>query len=858
MALAVAAVCRAEVEPGTSNAVESAPRDATPFQSSSLKPVVVQLKWRHQFQFAGFYAALARGFYSKEGFDVTLKPATPEINPIDEVVSGRADYGVANSELLLYRMNGAPVTALAVIMQHSPLVFISLKETGILSPQDLIGRRVMLPSDAYGADSHGLLLQEGVSHHQLIQVPLSFSIDDLINKNVDAMVGYITDQPYQLTRRNIAYNVIDPRAYGIDFYGDTLFTHEDHVAANYLEVKRFREATIRGWLYAIDNPEEIIQLIVERYHSEKSLDELRYEAEQTIELIVPQLVSIGHMNPGRWGAIAKVFQRLGLSKHEFDEQGFVFSPEGEEFNRRLRHILAAGSAIFFIPLFGVLALAVFNRRLKLAVQIKTHDLMDTNRVLLQKTERLQNTEQALSKLNLELEQRVFERTEALESARKKMEELAYYDTLTKLENRLLFRFQLEKALSRAGRHRHAQAALLYIDIDNFKSINDTLGHDAGDCVLVSLAKCLSMHIRKEDSAARLSGDEFAVLLTDVHCLADASQVAESILRYIAHPIPCKDKECFITVSIGISMAPSDSNNMDELIKFADLALYYAKRAGKNNWRAYKPEMNSQSLRRVQLDKELRDALKDNQFFLFYQPKVSLSSGELIGVEALIRWQHPEHGLKLPEEFITVAEDSGRIIDIGRWVIDQAAASIPVLEENRIHPVRLSINLSARQMRDERLLAHLEYLVTHGQIKPSSMELEITETSLIENSDECIRQLDRIKALGFALSIDDFGTGYSSLSYLKRLPVDIIKIDKSFLDGVPSDQDSVEIVSGIVAMAHKLRLKVVAEGVENLEQIDFLKDCQCDFAQGFFYGQPMSLDELIARYPGADKANAIPA
>jgi len=292
--------------------------------SSSLVPVTVQLKWKHQFQFAGFYAAVEKGFYKNAGFDVTLKEAGPQINPINEVLSGNADYGVANSELMLYRLNGEPVTALAVLIQHSPIVLMSLKSSAITRPQDLVGKKVMDAEGHYGANTRGILFNEKIELTQIESVPLSFNINDLIEKKVDVMVGYVTDQPYFLKKRNIPYNLIDPRNSGIDFYGDTLFTKESRVNSKPEEVALFRSATLEGWKYAAAHPEEVIDIIINQYHSEKNRDELQFEARETIKLIVPELVETGHMNSDRWQHIAQTFVDLNMAKSQPWNDGFMY------------------------------------------------------------------------------------------------------------------------------------------------------------------------------------------------------------------------------------------------------------------------------------------------------------------------------------------------------------------------------------------------------------------------------------------------------------------------------------------------------------------------------------------------------
>ncbi len=350
------------------------------FNAPHLTPITVQLKWKHQFQFAGYYAAAAKGFYQQAGFNVILKEAAPQVNPIEEVISGRADYGVANSELMLSRLNGVPVTALAAFIQHSPVVLMSLKSSNIFSPQDLIGKKVMYPAGTYGANTRGILLKEGVELSQFESVPLSFNINDLINSNVDAMVGYVTDQPYLLEKRNVAYNLIDPRNYGIDFYGDTLFTQEQRVDQKSDEVARFRAATIAGWRYAIQYPDEIIDIIMDQYHSKKNKDELQYEANETIKLMVPKLVDMGHMNPGRWKHIADVFISLNMTEGTFQNDGFIYTPEKEKAAKKLRLFFRAALILSTVAVVFIIVLFYFNKKLKMAVSEKTLTLKRSNTV----------------------------------------------------------------------------------------------------------------------------------------------------------------------------------------------------------------------------------------------------------------------------------------------------------------------------------------------------------------------------------------------------------------------------------------------------------------------------------------------
>ena len=949
-------------------------------EQTSLTPITVQLKWKHQFQFAGFYAAVAKGFYQDAGFEVTLKEASPQTVPVEEVLSGRADYGIANSELMLYRLNGEPVTAVAAIIQHSPIVLMSLKSSNILSPQDLIGKKVMYPEGYYGANTQGILLKNDIELSQIESIPLSFNINDLIDKKVDVMVGYITDQPYLLKKENIAYNLMDPRKYGIDFYGDILFTHEDRLNKKPKDLALFRAATIKGWEYAIKHPDEIIDIILTQYPSVKNKDELQYEAQETIKLIVPHLVDMGQMNPNRWKHIAETFISLKMTQGSYEKEGFIYIPEREQANQSMRMVLRTVGAISIIVLLCLTGLIYFNRKLKAAVSMQTLHLTEVNERLLSSSLQLTSKENALNTLNTELEQRIATRTNRLnevnqtltqeieqgkrrelslqllskaiensssavliiddkqiisyaspaflkltglqpntlekqsvsiikdklplpnlsniqfshssedliqcelkctdsetvthwlqtsisplwaedesishyvlvfeditniKNRKDEMEKMALYDPLTGLENRVLFRTRLEQAIQNTQRG-NIKTALLFIDVDNFKEVNDTLGHEAGDTVLKTIANRLLTHVRTNDTVARISGDEFTVLLNNINSYADASKVTSGILKSFQNPIHLKNSEIFITVSIGISITPDDATNIDELIKNADLAMYEAKQKGRNNLQFFSGDMNAEVKRKNTIERELRSAIDNSNFMLLYQPKVQFDNSTIVGAEALIRWEFSKDKVRNPNDFISVAEETGLIIPLGYWVVKQAIEDINVLLSKGIEHIKISINLSPRQIKDAHFVSEIRALFVSAPEYTQYFEFEITENAFIDNQPENINRLNELRDMGFSMSIDDFGTGYSSLSYLKRLPIDTIKIDRAFVMDLPGDKDNAEITSAVVAMAHKLKLSVVAEGIENKEQTHFLKSIHCDFAQGFYYGRPMTLEHLIAQ------------
>jgi diguanylate cyclase (GGDEF)-like protein/PAS domain S-box-containing protein len=439
------------------------------------------------------------------------------------------------------------------------------------------------------------------------------------------------------------------------------------------------------------------------------------------------------------------------------------------------------------------------------------------------------------------------------SKRKRAEERAEYlatrDPLTGLPNRLLLHDRLEQGVFNAARHQ-AGFAFMFIDLDRFKTINDSLGHQVGDELLKRVAARLTACVRATDTVARLGGDEFAVILENLEGDDDegAQQVAEKMIAAMGAPMLIDNQHLSTSCSIGISLYPTDGKDSAALMKNADVAMYYAKEMGRNNYQFFSPEMNSRAQERLSVENFLRLALKRNELVLHYQPRMSISSGELVGVEALIRWQHPRRGLLMPEKFIDVAEDSGLIVPIGEWVIEHACAQVRKWQGVVKPDLKVSVNLSVGQVIDaERLYRAVEAALASSGIAPSCLELELTESHLMQNIPEKAELLHRLGQLGVGISIDDFGTGYSSLSYLKTLPVDSIKIDSSFVRDIHSDANDEAIIKAILAMAHSLHLSVVAEGVETAAQLRALKELGCDEYQGFHESPALPPAEFERRY-----------
>lgn len=425
----------------------------------------------------------------------------------------------------------------------------------------------------------------------------------------------------------------------------------------------------------------------------------------------------------------------------------------------------------------------------------------------------------------------------------KMEQLAYYDHLTGLHNRILFKDHLRTTLQVCQRDK-SHFALMYLDLDHFKRINDTLGHEAGDTLLIEVARRIKECLREEDVVARLGGDEFAVLLHQVGSPQYAYIVANKVIAALNRPLLLSGQEVVIGVSIGITLAPDDSLQLDALMKNADLAMYQAKEKGRNTFQFYTADMNHEVEFRLALESDLRSALKNQEFELYFQPVIDLQTGKIVCAEALLRWHHPVRGMVSPVDFIPVAEDSGLIVPIGNWVMRAACQQAKNIQKALHRPLGIAVNVSARQLHDNGFVDALKAALEEIRIAPEWLSVELTETTLMADGNNAVERLRRIQAMGVSIAIDDFGTGYSSLSNLKRLPINTVKIDRSFVEGLPGDEEDRAITTLIVAMANSLNYKVIVEGVETAAQLTFLTLCGCDYAQGYYFSKPVPADELM--------------
>lgn len=500
--------------------------------NDGVQVIDVQLRWKHQFQFAGYYAAIAQGYYREEGLEVHLHEGGPNITPVEEVLSGRAQYAEANSELLYARLHGKPLVALAVIFQHSPSVLLARTDKGVRTVHDLIDKPVMLMDAQTDADFLAMFRSEGIPLEKLQLLPSSYQIEDLANGKVTAFNSYLTNEPFYLKQRGVDYNVISPVTYGIDFYSDILFTTQAEIDEHPQRVEAFRRATLRGWRYAMDNPEEIIDLLLNQYSVEKSRAHLEFEAQAMRPLVQSDLIEIGHMNPGRWQRMAETFLELGMVNNIDGLEHFIYDPNPPQLVERLR------KTIVLISIGGVLVLlftlVLLNAQRHLRKEIKLRKL-----------------------------------------AEEEVRKLAFYDSLSGLPNRNSFiPFVSQKLLDAKSRGEHL--ALCYIDLNNFKQINDRFGHQAGDAVLIHVASAIRSHIREFEIAARMGGDEFVLLLDGAHHKHDIQRITQAICKAVELPLLWKGHQIKVSASLGVAWYPEDGELLDELMFKADTAMFQSK------------------------------------------------------------------------------------------------------------------------------------------------------------------------------------------------------------------------------------------------------------------------------------------
>ncbi len=496
------------------------------------EPIHLQLRWLHQFQFAGYYAALEKGYYQDEGLNVIIHAGSPEKQPVKRVLNGEVHYGVANSELLLERLRGAPLVALAAIFQHSPSVLLARKDANILSPHDLVGKKVMMIDNNVDADFVAMFKNEGIDLNTIKVIPSSYNIQDLVDKKVVAFNSYLSNEPFFLQQQNIDYTVLHPRLYEIDFYSDILFTTEQEIADHPDQVNAFVRASLKGWRYALKHRQEIIDLLLKAYLVDKSKAHLEFEAKTIENLILPNLVEIGHMNPWRWKHMADTFLDAGMLENLDQLDGFIYQPDSKIARDELMNYLKISASITLLASLVTAVLFLAYKRTKREIKLRI-------------------------------------------IAENEIKKLAYSDCLTGLENRHHFFILADQSLKQAEREK-SQLVLAYLDLDDFKIINDQHGHKVGDFILIHVSKMLRQSIRKSDVAARLGGDEFSILFTQVNDIQLFKVLIEKLIKKISSPVHYQDLILSVNVSVGLAVYPKDGLDIDSLLEKADSKMYLSK------------------------------------------------------------------------------------------------------------------------------------------------------------------------------------------------------------------------------------------------------------------------------------------
>ena len=1123
-------------------------------KSKKLETVNLQLKWIHQFQFAGYYAAKEQGYYADEGLDVHIHAFNSDKPVVKQIVSGDADYGVGDVGILFNYAKGDPVKALAAIFQHNPLVFISKRSSGIVSPYEMLGKQVMQRSATDDAPLRAMLANADININQYSSVTHNFRIQDLIQDKVDVMSGYITDQPYAIKQEGIEINIIHPQNYGVDFYGDLLFTSDQELEQHPGRAERFLSASLKGWKYAFEHSEQLVQLISQKYNSKSSVDRLRSEAKETRKLVLPDTVPLGQIKVERLRHVNNIYSRLNLSRkltetelshfvhhkntevnlnaqerqwlqqhpvirlgidkhfapyesitkddryegiaadyiklieqrlgikftlikdkntwHEVLDAAkkgeldllscLVKTPEREAFlnfsepylnssaviiseqskgyigsleqlrgqrvaiqkghytqellaknypdisiistaniaealtmvstgkadayvgdvtsasyvmkKKGFVNLIFSGStpyqsqfrfaahknnpvltsiinktletisqherdeifdhwrtikitqgvkaetiikyALLIACLFLLVGYWIYSLRqskeklkasqTKLQLILDTEpecvkildaegclvqmnpaglrmiDVKDASTVIGKKVDGLvveeyrqafnEMTARVLKGKKCTLEYQIKglsgkilwvdanavplidEKTKAVSvlavtrditETKKAMEriwEQANYDSLTQLPNRSMFLDRLDVDIKVALRS-EKPLAVIFLDLDHFKEVNDTLGHDKGDELLCEAAKRITFCVREADTVARVGGDEFIIILAELDDTYIIDRVAQEIICTLSQSFDLADNHVYVSASLGIAMYPNDADNSTGLIKHADQAMYLSKEQGRNRYSYFTKSMQDQAQFRMLLMNDMRSALATEQFELYYQPIVDLVTGDIVKAEALIRWNHPARGMVSPADFIPLAEESGLIIEIGDWVFKQAAKQVKSWRDTYNKNLQVSINKSPVQFRAATDRNDwLNYLKEIG-LSGAGLAIEITEGLLMDNSENISDQLLQYRDAGIQVSLDDFGTGYSALSYLNKFDIDYLKIDQSFTRNLVPGSNDMALSEAIILMAHTLGLKVIAEGIETELQQQLLIDAGCNYGQGYLFSKPIPADEF---------------
>ena len=750
------------------------------------EPISIHLKWYHKFQFAGYYAALEQGYFEEEGLEVTLIEGGPLNNHLHQLINNSSQYAILGSESINSLALGSPVIIVASIFQHAPEVLMTRKSDKVINIRQLKDKVLMLAEPNIAGQIDAMLTKNGLNSANYTKYPYDGDVNKLVDKTVFAMYGYISNEPYQLLQKGVKVDIFSPQDYGIDFYGDSLATTQSELNNHPDRVASVRRAVIRGWNYAIKHPDELIEHILSMPTANPmpfNQVHQRYEANKTIDLIDSKNIPLGYSSPDRWAAMFDTFNEVTNGQAIFSQDAIY--DEFYQDRTWVRHTIIGAISAFIL----IILLYIWNRTLK-------------------------------SKLDF---------------AMQKLEKEAFEDTLTGMKNRSAMMLYFEECRTKEKHNYY----LAIIDIAKLQKINKSQGFQIADNLIRRVANIINQYADKQSQCYSLYGGKFA-FITSAKTHADFKQNTDRLIGIIQSSISN------INLRSGGIKLDFNLDNSALATRF-EQALQHAKGLKSNKLVFFSNTIVEAIEARENLLTMVKKGIERKEFVAFYQPKVCSKSGKIKGLEALVRWQHPQRGLLRPGEFLPVVETSKELmLELENNIFDTVISEAPSLIKhfNNAPGFRISINLSSNQFNRDFLAKELSSICNSYQVNSKFIEFELTESSMLEDLDCAILISNQLQAAGFHVSLDDFGTGYSSLAYLQNLPVNVVKLDYTFVKKIPHDIRSGYVVEHIILLAHKLGLTIVAEGVEQKEQLDYLKNLKVELIQGFYFYKPMPLSDIL--------------
>ena len=746
--------------------------------------ISIHLKWYHKFQFAGYYAAQQQGYFTEEGYDVTLIEGGPDTNHLHHLINGTTEYAVLGSEALSSLAIASPVIIVASIFQHAPEVLMTLKSNNVASIKSLKDKRIMLANSDISGQIGAMLLKNSLTSENYQVASYDGDVNRLADGSVFAMYGYISNEPYLLKQLGHPVDFFRPQDYGINFYGDNLATNQSELNNNPERVAAIRRAVIRGWNYALEHSEEIIAYTMSlptKNPMPYNFSHQQYESKITADLIDTYDVPLGNSSPDRWAAMFDTFNETTGGQAIFNPKSIY--NEFHQDRRWLSYVLIT----MILALIIITAMYAWNRTLK-------------------------------NKLNIAIDH---------------LEKAAFKDVLTGLSNRSSMMLYIEKCRIRKRNNQY----LVLIDIAGLQKINKEQGFPRADQLIQQVAKLLTESSLRHSHTYSLYGGKFAIIAS-AERFSELERKVNILLERISHT-----NDSIVLRSGAVKLDFSLDNST--LATRAELTLQFAKDTNSDTLSSFNLLILEKASRNEALIAEVIEGIKKQEFVAYYQPKINYLTGKVQGLEALIRWDHPEKGILLPGTFLPVIEKNPAIMmDLEKAIFETILSEAnELIDYYKINPgFRLSINLSSIYFGQSSLVQDLLASCHHFSVDPLYLEFELTESSMLEDLDLAIEISSSLQEAGFHVALDDFGTGYSSLSYIQNLPVNVIKLDYSFVKKIPYDIRSGFVVEHIISLAHKLGLVIVAEGVEEADQLNYLGNLNVDMIQGFYFYKPMPLEQ----------------